>query len=111
MNLPLAIEQLRNVLRSQHKAIATESSYVYWLRKYVTTLATMPGSLPSEQKLEDFLTHLARDRDLSASTQNQAFNTILFFYNDLRGQPVEESQKTPREGTRPTGLRCKSPFL
>ena len=35
MNLPLAIEQLRNVLRRQHKAIATEASYVYWLRHYV----------------------------------------------------------------------------
>jgi len=52
MNLPLAIEQLRNVLRRQHKAIATEASYVYWLRKYVTALESMPVALPSEQKLD-----------------------------------------------------------
>jgi len=45
----------------------------------VTVLETMPTSLPGEQKLENFLTHLARNRNLSASTQNQAFNAMLFF--------------------------------
>jgi len=67
MNLPSAIEQLREVVRCQHKAIATEDSYVYWLRHFVAAIKSMPASLPSEQKLENCLTHLARDRDLSAS--------------------------------------------
>jgi hypothetical protein len=89
MNLPNAIERLRDVLRLQHKAISTEDSYVYWLRRYVTALNTMPGSLTSEQKLENFLTSLARNRDLAASTQNQAFNAILFFYNDVLRQPLQ----------------------
>jgi hypothetical protein len=79
MNLPNAIDRRRDLMRRQHKAIATEASYVYWLRHYVTALNTMPSSLPSEQKVENFLTGLARHRDLSASTQNQAFNAILFF--------------------------------
>jgi len=47
LNLPLAIEPLRNVLRRQHKAIATGASYVYWLLKYATARETMPGALPS----------------------------------------------------------------
>jgi integron integrase len=89
MNLPFAIEQLRNVLRRQHKALATESNYVYWLRHYVTALESMPDSLSSEQKLERFLTSLARHRDLSASTQNQALNAILFFYKEVLGQPLQ----------------------
>lgn len=89
MNLPIAIEQLRNVLRRQHKAIATEASYVYWLRHYVTALKGMSNSLSSEQKLENFLTHLARHRELSASTQNQAFNAILYFYNEVLRQPLQ----------------------
>jgi len=78
MNLPYAIERLRDVLRRQHKSLSTEDSYVYWLGHYVTALNTMPSSLLSEQKLENFLTHLARHRGLAASTQNQAFNAILF---------------------------------
>jgi hypothetical protein len=80
MNLPLAIERLRDVLRRQHMALATESTYVHWLRQYMTALSSMPATLSSEQKLELFLTNLARHRDLSASSQNQALNAVLYFY-------------------------------
>ena len=88
MNLINAIERLRGVLRRQHKAITTENTYVYWLRHYVNALNTMPAALSSEQKLERFLTDLARHRDLSANSQNQAFNAILFFYKEVRRQPL-----------------------
>lgn len=89
MNLTFAIERLRSVLRRQHKALSTESSYIYWLRQYVTALNGMPDSLASEQKLERFLTGLARHRDLSASSQNQAFNAILFFYKEVLDKPLQ----------------------
>jgi hypothetical protein len=48
----------------------------------------MPPGLSSEKKLETFLTDLARERDVSASTQNQAFNAILYFYQEGLGQPL-----------------------
>ena len=48
MNLPNAIERLRNVVRRQHKSLSTEDSYVYWLRRYVSALNSMPSSLPRE---------------------------------------------------------------
>ena len=89
MNLSITIEQLRDVLRRQHKALATESNYVYWLRQYMTALNSMPASFSSEQKLELFLTDLARHRDLSASSQNQAFNAVLFFYKEVLRQPLQ----------------------
>ena len=89
MNLPNAIERLRDVLRRQHKSLSTEDSYVYWLRHYVTALNSMASSLSSEQKLENFLTGLARHRGLAASTQNQAFNAILFFYSEVLRQPLQ----------------------
>ena len=85
MNLPNAIERLRNVVHRQHKSLSTEDAYVHWLRRYVSALTSMPGSLPSEQKLENFLNNLARHRNLAASTQNQAFNAILFFYRMANG--------------------------
>ena len=44
--------------------------------------------LSSEKKLEQFLTDLALHRDISASTQNQALNAILFFYQEVLGQPL-----------------------
>ena len=89
MNLSFAIERLRGVLRRQHKSLSTESNYVFWLRHFVTALDRMPNSLSSEQKLERFLTDLARHRDLSASSQNQALNAILFFYKEVLGQPLQ----------------------
>ena len=89
MNLNDAIERLRSVLRRQHKALATEDLYVFWLRRYVRALDTIPNPLASEQKLECFLTDLAKRCDLAASTQNQAFNAILFFYKDVLRQPLQ----------------------
>ena len=49
----------------------------------------MPQGLSSEQKLECFLNGIARERNLSASTQNQAFNAILSFYKEVLHQPLQ----------------------
>ena len=88
MNTADAIDRMRQVIRRQHKALATEVTYILWLRRYIRALRQMPRELPSEKKLEKFLTDLARERDVSASTQNQAFNAILFFYQHVVGQPL-----------------------
>jgi integron integrase len=89
MNLNFAIEQLRCVLRRQHKALATEANYIFWLRRYVQALDSMPDSLSSEQKLERFLTGLARHQDVAVSTQNQALNAVLYFYKEVLGKPLQ----------------------
>jgi integrase len=87
MNTAQAIERAREVLRRQHKALATEDSYIFWLRRYMTSLRDMPQTLSSEKKLERFLTALAL-QDVSGSSQNQAFNAILFFYRDVLEQQL-----------------------
>ena len=74
-----ALNHIRDVLRRQHKALSTERTYVFWLRRYIHALHEMPGDLPSERKLERSLTDLARRHVVSASSQNQALNAILFF--------------------------------
>ena len=89
MNAEQAIHRLRDVIRRQHKALTTEASYVFWLRRYMTALPRYPEILTSEQKLERFLTDLARGRGISASSQNQAFNAILFFYKNVLGHPLQ----------------------
>jgi Phage integrase family/Phage integrase, N-terminal SAM-like domain len=55
----------------------------------VTALNAMPAGLSSEQKLEWFLTDLARRRDLSANSQNQALNAVLYFYKEVLRQPLQ----------------------
>ncbi len=68
MKMAEAIRRTREVIRRQHKALAIEESYVYWLRRYMGALTHMPATLTSEQKLERFLTDLALKRDVAAST-------------------------------------------
>jgi Phage integrase, N-terminal SAM-like domain len=88
MNETQAIDWMRQVIRLQLEALATEDAYVLWLRRYMKALRQMPPQLPSEKNLETFLTGLAVEHDVSASTQNQAFNAILFFYRDVIGQSI-----------------------
>jgi len=83
-----AIDRLRQVIRRQHKALATENSYVFWVGRYIKALRNIPPGLPSEKKLEIFLTGLALHQNVAASTQNQAFNAVLFFYKGVLGQPL-----------------------
>lgn len=90
MNATEAVRRLREVIRRQYKALATEASYVHWLRRYMAALASMPPTLPSEQKLERFLTNLALQHNVAASTQTQAFNAIAFFYKDVLGTPLRD---------------------
>src|SRR5262245_8763103 len=95
MNISQAINRVREVTRRQYKALSTEDSYVYWLRQYIVALQAMPPDLSSEKKVERFLTDLARHRNVSASTQNQAFNAILFFYRDVLQQPLGNVHALP----------------
>jgi integron integrase len=98
-----ALQQMREVIRRQHKSLSTEDVYLYWLGRYIAALRKMPDALPSERKLERFLTELALKHDVSASTQNQAFQAVLFFYKDVLGQPLKNVDAL--RASRPAHLR------
>ena len=109
---------MREVIRRQHKALSTEESYIGWLRRYMKALRKMPEGLSSEKKLELFLTDLARYRDVSASTQNQAFNAIRFFLVEALnlGQQNEPCCGCPpamcfRSGTEGNGVKRRPAFF
>jgi len=87
MNATQAIERLRQALRRQHKALSTEDAYVFWLRRYLKALSAMDPGLSSDKKVESFLTRLARG-GVSASSQNQAFNALLYFYKEILEKPL-----------------------
>ena len=79
-----------DLLRLQRKALATERSYLHWIGSYIDFLAEHGGGLPdSKARLEAFLTRLA-NRRCSASTQNQAFNALLFLYEQVRGEKLTD---------------------
>ena len=91
MTTEQAVQKLTDVIRRKHLALNTEHSYRAWLKRYCDFVPQLPAGLSSEQKLERFLTALAKD-DVSASTQNQAFNAIIFFYQAALGVELKNIQ-------------------
>jgi site-specific recombinase XerD len=71
-----------NVIRRKHLALQTEHSYCGWLRRYMVFLQAENHVGSHAEKLERFLVVLAKD-GVAASTQNQAFNAIRFFYVEV----------------------------
>jgi hypothetical protein len=88
MNTLEAINRIRDVLRRQQKALATEDTYIFRLRRYMASLPKMPKDLSSEQKIERFLTDQARYHGVSVSSRNQSFNAILYFYKHVLNQTI-----------------------
>ena len=72
--------EMKNMLRLKQRALATERNYLSWLRRFYRFVkGQSPFSLDSTH-VKNFLTHQAVDRNISKSTQNQAFSSLLFFF-------------------------------
>ena len=106
MNVDEALKRVTDVVRRKHLARATEECYRGWLKRYCEFVVQLPAHLPSEQKLERFLTALARE-DVAASTQNQAFNAIIFFYREALGVELKNIQSL--RARRPEQVRRRAP--
>ena len=81
-------DQLREVLRRKQYSRKTEENYVGWYRRFVLWHKERAGQAvhPAEMgaaEVEAFLTHLAVNRGVSAVTQNQALNAVLFLYREV----------------------------
>lgn len=96
---PKLLDQVRIALRSNHYSPKTEESYVSWIRKFILyNNKTHPMKLGKED-IQRYVSHLAIERNVSSSTQNQALQGILFLYkNVLRKDPgwIEDIQRAKR---------------
>jgi integron integrase len=80
---PKLLVRLRNKIRLKHYSIRTEQAYVDWVRRYVRFHGLRhPGEMGAHE-VETFLTHLAVQGRVAASTQNQAKSAILFLYREV----------------------------
>jgi len=98
MKPSFATQQLRDAIRLRHLSHNTEECYCGWLARFMEFARAFPEQT-SEQKFEGFLTMLAR-KGVSASTQSQAFNAVLFFYRHV----------LQKELARVDALRAKRPI-
>lgn len=82
------LDQLRDRIRTKHLSPRTEQAYLHWVRRYVLFHGKQHPSALAELHIESFLTHLATNEDVAASTQNQALNAILFLYREVLDSKV-----------------------
>jgi len=80
---PRLLDQVRDKLRTLHYSFRTEQQYLFWIRRYILFHQKRHPSELGGPEAEDFLTHLAVDRHVAASTQNQAMAAILFLYRKV----------------------------
>ncbi len=80
---PKLLDQLREQIRVRHYSIRTEDVYVKWVRDFVRFHGLRHPSEMGAAEVEQFLSHLAVRRQVSASTQNQALSALLFLYKHV----------------------------
>jgi integron integrase len=86
---PRLLDRVRGVLRRKHYSIRTERSYVDWIRRFILFHGRRHPSQMGKAEVSAYLTHLGVERDVAASTQNQALSAILFLYRDVLEEELE----------------------
>jgi integron integrase len=81
---------VRERVRTLHYSLRTEDAYVLWIKRFILFHGKRHPQGMGAPELEAFLTHLAVQRNVAASTQNQALSAILFLYREVLGRPLEE---------------------
>jgi integrase len=85
---PRLLDQVRDAIRRKHYSPRTEETYVHWIKRFIYFHGKRHPREMGEAEATAFLNHLARDREVAASTQNQALSAILFLYKETLGQPL-----------------------
>ncbi|MBU0992742.1 MAG: integron integrase [Proteobacteria bacterium] len=77
------IDQVRTVIRTKHYKYSTEESYVSWIKRYILFHNKQHPSTLGEKDISQFISFLAVEKNVAASTQNQALNAIVFLYKHV----------------------------
>jgi len=96
---PRLLEQVRLTLRRRHYSHRTEEAYVGWMRRYIAFHGLQHPRDLDEAAVTAFLSHLAMKERVSASTQNQALNALLFLYRHVLGRDLGALGDTVRART------------
>ena len=84
------LDQVREQIRLRHYSIRTEQAYVSWIKRYILFHDKKHPKDMDKAEIEAFLTYLAKDLNVSSSTQNQAFNALLFLYNQVLHKSLDD---------------------
>jgi integrase len=79
------LDRVRQTIRLKNYSYATEKSYIYWIKRFFFFYKKRHPKMMGEVEIKHFLNHLATERNVSASTQNQAFCALIFLYRNVLG--------------------------
>lgn len=82
---PRLLTRVREAIRTRHYSIRTEAAYVDWIRRFIVFHGKRHPAEMGPAEVGAFLSHLATERGVSASTQNQARSALLFLYRAVLG--------------------------
>ena len=85
---PKLLDRLRTAIRLRHFSRKTEEAYVGWVRRFILFHGKRHPADMGEADVTAFLTYLAEERGVSASTQNQALCALLFLYRQVLGRAL-----------------------
>jgi len=80
---PKLLDQVRQAIRTRHYSPRTEETYVGWIKRFILYHNKRHPAQMGEQEIARFLSSLASESHVSASTQNQALNAVLFLYREV----------------------------
>ena len=97
------LDEMRNLMRRRHSSIHTERANCDWVRRYVRFHNMQSRDAPrhGEEKIEAFLTCLARGRQVATSARNQVMNALIFLYKHVLEQPLSGVANADRDADSP----------
>ena len=97
------LEQVRDLIRVKHYSIKTEEAYLRWIKNYILFHKKRHPKEMGNNEVGQYLTHLAVNRKVAASTQNQALSALVFLYSEVLKQPFDWLEDVAR-AKRPSKL-------
>jgi integron integrase len=93
---PKLLHRVRAAIRTKHYSRRTEEVYVGWVRRFVIFHALRHPTSLGAREVRAFLSHLATEENVAASTQNQALSALLFLYREVLDQPIDAVTEVAR---------------
>jgi len=86
---PRLLDRVRSAVRLRHMSRRTEETYVAWIRRFILFHGKRHPDEMGTREVVAFLSHLAVEQEVSASTQNQALSSLLFLYRAVLDRQLE----------------------
>lgn len=86
---PRLLDRMRREMRLRRLSFRTEQAYLPWVRRYILFHGKRHPSEMGESEVREFLTHLAVEKNVSQSTQDQCLNALVFLYRHVLDRPLD----------------------